>query len=110
MLTSAARSRASLISPRPRPRKTEGQTFKHRMGCGTLFITVNRDGSGLAEVFGNLGKAGGCPAQSEATCRAVSVALRSGVDPNVLVEQLRGIRCLSTIAARKTDRDVDVQS
>lgn len=110
VLTSAARQRASLISPRPRPRKTEGQTFKYRMGCGTLFVTVNRDGSGLAEVFGNLGKAGGCPAQSEATCRAVSVALRSGVDPHVLVEQLKGIRCLSTIAARKTNGDVDVQS
>ncbi|MBN1817657.1 MAG: TSCPD domain-containing protein, partial [Sedimentisphaerales bacterium] len=75
-----------------------------------LFVTVNKDRHGLCEVFANLGKAGGCPAQSEATCRAVSSALRSGVAPHVLVEQLRGIRCLSTIAAQKTDRDVDVRS
>jgi hypothetical protein len=33
------------------------------------------------------------PAQSQATCWVVSAALRSGVDANVLIEQLKGIRC-----------------
>lgn len=94
--------------PRPRPRLTSGSTSKFRMGCGTLFVTVNRDDRGLCEVFANLGKAGGCPSQTEATCRAVSAALRSGVDPDVLIEQLRGIRCLS--AARKGNGQVDVLS
>jgi ribonucleoside-diphosphate reductase alpha chain len=74
------------ISPRSRGRVTKGKTLKFRMGCGTLFVTANRDEEGLCEVFANLGKAGGCPSQSEATCRAVSAALRSGVDPKVLVE------------------------
>jgi len=96
--------------PRSRVRVTDGKTFKFRMGCGTLFVTVNRDEQGLCEVFANLGKAGGCPSQSEATCRAVSVALRSGIDPTVLVEQLKGIRCLSTCVARKQDDGVDVLS
>jgi ribonucleoside-diphosphate reductase alpha chain len=77
-----------MLSPRPRPRKTTGQTIKARTGCGTLFISVNKDENGLCEVFANLGKAGGCPSQSEATCRAVSAALRCGVDPRVLIEQL----------------------
>ncbi|MHC4165650.1 MAG: TSCPD domain-containing protein [Planctomycetota bacterium] len=27
-----------------------------------------------------------------------------------MIEQLKGIRCLSTIAARKTDKDIDVLS
>jgi len=75
-----------------------------------LFVTVNRDGKGLCEVFANLGKAGGCPSQSEATCRAVSAALRCGVNPKVLIEQLKGIRCLSTIAQRKTNKAIDVLS
>ena len=98
------------ITPRPRPRKTKGQTIKFRMGCGTLFVNVNEDDEGLCEVFANLGKAGGCPAQSEATCRVVSAALRSGVAPAVLIEQLKGIRCLSTVARRKDNKDINVLS
>lgn len=97
-------------SLKPRIRTTTGSTTKFRMGCGTLFVTVNKDDDGLCEVFANLGKAGGCPAQSEATCRAVSAALRCGVKPAVLIEQLRNIRCLSTIARRKDNKDIDVLS
>jgi ribonucleoside-diphosphate reductase alpha chain len=97
-------------SPRPRNRVTSGKTAKFRIGCGTLFVTVNQDDKGLCEVFANLGKAGGCPSQSEATCRAISAALRSGVDPKVLIEQLRGIRCLSTAMARKGGSAIDVLS
>jgi len=96
--------------PRPRPRVTTGTTSKFRMGCGTLFVTVNRDDEGVCEVFANLGKAGGCPSQSEATCRVVSTALRSGVDPEVVIDQLSGIRCLSAAVARKANKGVDVLS
>jgi ribonucleoside-diphosphate reductase alpha chain len=101
---------ATTTVPRVRGSVTEGKTHKFRMGCGTLFVTVNRDDAGLCEVFANLGKAGGCPSQSEATCRAVSAALRSGVRPEVLIEQLRGIRCLSTCAARQDNDDIQVLS
>lgn len=98
------------LDVRPRVRTTKGSTTKFRMGCGTLFVTVNNDEQGVCEVFANLGKAGGCPAQSEATCRAVSVALRCGVKPEVLIEQLKGIRCLSAIARKKGNKDIDVLS
>jgi len=99
-----------LASPRSRPDKTEGSTIKKRTGCGSLYVTINRDEDGLFEVFTNLGKAGGCPSQSEATARVVSVALRSGVAPEILIEQLKGIRCLSTVARRKQNKDIDVLS
>ena len=96
--------------PRPRPKITLGSTTKARTGCGSLFVTINKDDKGLFEIFTNLGKAGGCPSQSEATARILSVALRCGVDPRILVEQLKGIRCLSTIARRKDNKDIDVLS
>jgi len=85
------------IKPRPRPEITTGFTEKVRIGCGNLYITVNYDEEGICEVFTNTGRAGGCPSQSEATARLVSIALRSGIDADSIIEQLRGIRCLSTI-------------
>lgn len=87
----------SNIVPRPRPEITTGFTEKVRIGCGNLYITVNYDDSGICEVFTNTGRAGGCPSQSEATSRLVSIALRSGIDEKAIVEQLKGIRCPSTI-------------
>ena len=102
--------KSASVLPRSRRRVTSGATSKFRMGCGTLFVTVNRDEHGLCEVFANLGKAGGCPSQSEATCRAISTALRSGVAPRELIEQLQGIRCLAAARAKHNGDDVNVLS
>ncbi len=85
------------ITPRPRPDMTNGTTERVKIGCGNLYITVNYDDQGICEIFTNNGKAGGCPSQSEATARLASIALRSGMDVQSIVEQLKGIRCPSTI-------------
>ena len=85
------------IVPRQRPEIATGFTEKVKIGCGNLYVTVNYDENGICEVFTNTGRAGGCPSQSEATARLVSIALRSGIDHKHIVEQLKGIRCPSTI-------------
>lgn len=87
----------NMLEPRERPDVTMGITEKVKIGCGNLYITVNYDENGICEVFTNTGRHGGCPSQSEATCRLVSTALRSGIDVQKIIEQLKGIRCPSTI-------------
>jgi len=78
--------------PRIRPNETIGLTRRIRTGEGTLYITINKDENGLCEVFTTIGKAGGnAAAQSEAISRLISLALRSGIDPNAIVKQLKGI-------------------
>lgn len=98
------------IMPRVRPEITNGITEKVRVGCGNLYITVNYDDHGICEVFTNVGRAGGCPSQSEATSRLVSIALRSGMDVSELVAQLKGIRCHSTLRQKANNKEIKVLS
>jgi ribonucleoside-diphosphate reductase alpha chain len=85
------------VERRPRARQDviHGSTRKIRTGCGNLYVTLNEDEDGnLFEIFNQIGKAGGCAAsQSEAIGRLVSLAFRSGVEPEDVVRQLKGISC-----------------
>jgi ribonucleoside-diphosphate reductase alpha chain len=85
------------VVPRPRPTTTVGVTEKIKIGCGNLYVSVNADEKGICEVFTNTGRAGGCTSQSEATARLVSIALRSGLNVDTVIEQIKGIRCPACI-------------
>ena len=83
----------SRISPRKRPDVMHGSTYKVTTAYGNLYVTINEDQYGPFEVFSQLGKAGGFfGAQTEAICRMISLALRSGISINEVIEQLKGIR------------------
>ena len=84
--------RTSLLE-RERPAVVRGITERVRTGQGNMFVTINFDDEGRPfEVFGILGKSGGVEsAHLEAISRLASLALRSGIDPNDIVQQLRGI-------------------
>lgn len=85
---------SEVISPRLRPEKVAGITYKIKTGYGTMFVTVNHDEKGQPfEVFATIGKAGGVFAEeSEAICRLVSLALRARLPINTVIEQIKGIR------------------
>jgi ribonucleoside-diphosphate reductase alpha chain len=93
--TGETRKTRQWIKPRRRPQKTYGVTVEMATGCGSLYITINEDESGMPfEVFARLGKAGGCAsAQTEGLGRAMSLMLRSGIDPGEIVRQFKGISC-----------------
>ena len=98
------------IHPRPRVRVTQGNRIKYATGCGNLYVSVGSDEDGLCEVFGSTGKRGGCPSQTEAVGRLISLALRCNVSPDDIAKQLKGIRCLSTLAKRNSEGGCEVLS
>lgn len=90
------------IVPIPRPDPLVGMTHKYKIGCGSLYVTVNKDpvfGRPL-EVFVRPGKYGGCPSNVEAIGRLASLGLRTGVKLEELIKQLSGIRCISCISKK----------
>jgi len=79
-----------------RPSCLPSVTISRETGCGKIFVTISFLNGKPFEVFTQIGKAGGCAAsQSEMGGRLISVALRSGVEPEALIKQLKGIRCHS---------------
>ncbi|MFI5294414.1 MAG: vitamin B12-dependent ribonucleotide reductase [Thermodesulfovibrionales bacterium] len=90
-----ARSDRMKIVPRKRPENIKGETRGMKTGCGNIYVTVNEDENGqVFELFTHMGKAGGCAAsQAEAIGRLVSLALRSNIEPEVIISQLKGITC-----------------
>jgi len=89
--------------PKSREDVIHGSTRKIRTGCGNLYVTVNEDEEGkLFEIFNQIGKAGGCAAsQSEAIGRLVSLAFRSGLEPEDIIRQLKGISCHTPVWYRE---------
>lgn len=90
----ADRVEVPTLIPRARPAVMSGKTYKVKTGYGNLYITVNNDERGYPfEVFATIGKSGGFfQEQSEGICRLISMALRSGIKPEEIVNDLKGIR------------------
>jgi ribonucleoside-diphosphate reductase alpha chain len=80
---------------RPRPDVLHGVTQRIDTGYGKLYVNINEDPEADRpfELFANIGNSGGFTASfTEALAKTISTALRSGVDPAEIAEELRGIR------------------
>jgi len=78
----------------PRPDTLNGVTQRVETGYGKLYVTINEDENGLPfELFANIGHSGGYTNSfTEALAKVISTALRSGVDPEEIVDELQGTR------------------
>lgn len=83
---------AFMTAVRKRPDTLEGFTTRVKTGLGQLYVTVTDYHGKPFEVFATIGKSGrSTTAKTEAIGRLVSLAFRSGVTVDKVVEQLKGI-------------------
>ncbi len=78
-----------------RPDQLHGVTQRIDTGYGKLYVTINEDPetSEPFELFANTGHSGGFTNSfTDALAKTISIALRSGVDPDEIVDKLQGIR------------------
>ena len=88
--------------------KTYGTTTRYKTSCGNLFITINRDKNGnIVESFVNTSKNGICRSNVDAMSRMISLALRSGVKVNEIVDQLKNITCPACVRTRAKGEKLD---
>ncbi len=81
-----------MTAVKERPETLEGFTTKVATGYGNLYVTVTEYEGRPFEVFATIGKSGrSTTAKTEAIGRLVSLALRSGVHVEKIVDQLKGI-------------------
>ncbi|MCF6247753.1 MAG: ribonucleotide-diphosphate reductase subunit alpha, partial [Desulfobacula sp.] len=76
-----------------RPNILEGFTEKIKTGMGYLYVTVSEYNNRPFELFATIGKSGkSTTAKTEAIGRLISLALRSGVEVDEIIDQIKGIR------------------
>ncbi|MFC5134537.1 MULTISPECIES: adenosylcobalamin-dependent ribonucleoside-diphosphate reductase [Haloferacaceae] len=94
LLESADRPEVDYTETRPRPDSLSGVTQRVETGYGKLYVTINEDEDGRPfELFANIGHSGGYTNSfTEALAKVISTALRSGVDPEEIVDELQGTR------------------
>jgi ribonucleoside-diphosphate reductase alpha chain len=81
-----------MAAVKERPETLDGFTTRMVTGMGRLYVTVTEYERRPFEVFATIGKSGrSTTAKTEAIGRLVSLALRSGVKVEKVVEQLKGI-------------------
>ncbi len=82
-----------LSAGQQRPNILEGFTQKIKTGMGYLYVTVSEFNNRPFELFATIGKSGkSTMAKTEAIGRLISLSLRSGVEVEEIIDQIKGIR------------------
>ncbi|MEF8937228.1 MAG: ribonucleoside-diphosphate reductase, adenosylcobalamin-dependent, partial [Halovenus sp.] len=95
LLATADGEQTEFAEKQSRPDVLHGITQRIDTGYGKLYVNINEDPKRERpfELFANIGNSGGFTASfTEALAKTISTALRSGVDPNEIADELQGIR------------------
>ncbi|MFT4923355.1 MAG: ribonucleoside-diphosphate reductase alpha chain, partial [Haloarculaceae archaeon] len=95
LLSAVDGDREEFAHKRDRPDVLQGVTQRIDTGYGKLYVNINEDPEADRpfELFANIGNSGGFTASfTEALAKTISTALRAGVDPQEIAEELQGIR------------------
>jgi len=95
ILGSVDGDREQFAQKQTRPDVLHGVTQRIDTGYGKLYVNINEDPKQERpfELFANIGNSGGFTASfTEALAKTISTALRAGVDPWEIAEELQGIR------------------
>lgn len=84
-----------------------GSTYYKKVACGHLYITINRYQGRPVEVFMQSSKSGGCSANTEALGRLASTLLRSGIDPDIIIDTTLGVKCAACSNIKGKGEDID---
>jgi ribonucleoside-diphosphate reductase alpha chain len=87
--------------------ETYGTNIKKKVACGSLYINLCRDKEGnLVESFVVTGKGGICQSNINAISRLISLALRSGIKVETIIDQLQNIKCPACTILRAQGKDI----
>jgi ribonucleoside-diphosphate reductase alpha chain len=88
-------------TPRPRPKVTAGRTERIETPRGRVYVVINEDEMGICEVFVH-----SLDVEAEAVGRMASLALRAGLDPRDVIEQLWRVQSKEVAFDRSIDGTV----
>lgn len=106
------KSNGESIYPEKRPLAAAGETIMYNTGCGKLYLTINFDQDGNPiETFLTTGSEGGCQVMTEGVSRLTSLALRSGIAPKEIIDQLKSTTtCPSFMYEKGTGQELEGRS
>ncbi len=89
------------VTPRVRPKVTSGRTERIETPRGRVYVVINEDELGVCEVFVH-----SLDVEAEAIGRMASLALRGGLDPRDIIEQLWRVQSKELAFDRAADGTV----
>lgn len=76
-----------------RPEMLQGKTVKMKVGCGSLFITLNYFDGKPFELFLMGSKLSGCSGNQNAIARLITLCFKNNVPTGDIIDQLSNISC-----------------